>query len=77
MMLSGGAHSAFLGITGSLSAANAQSLPELTFDAGATTVSGLSSGAYMAVQAHAAFSSGIAGAGVVAGGHTSAPKATL
>ena len=71
MKLSGGARSAVLGITGSLSivaAANAQSLPELTLDAGATTVSGLSSGAYMAVQAHVAFSSGIAGAGVVAGG---------
>jgi poly(3-hydroxybutyrate) depolymerase len=49
-------------------AAEAQALPELTLDADATTVSGLSSGAYMAVQVQVAFSSRIAGAGVVAGG---------
>ena len=46
----------------------AQPLPELTLADDATTVSGLSSGAYMAVQLHVAFSQGIAGAGVVAGG---------
>ena len=54
-----------------LAAANdvvAQSLPELTLDQDATTVSGLSSGGYMAVQLHVAFSEGITGAGVVAGG---------
>ena len=71
MQLSGGVRSALLGIAGTLSivaAAKAQSLPELTLDVGATTVSGLSSGAYMAVQVQVAFSSGIAGAGVVAGG---------
>ena len=46
----------------------AQSLPELTLDRDATTVSGLSSGANMAMQLHVAFSRGIAGAGIVAGG---------
>lgn len=49
-------------------AAEAQTLPELTLAQDATTVSGLSSGAYMAVQMHVAFSERIAGAGVVAGG---------
>ena len=71
MQLSGSARSAVLYLVGALSigsAAEAQGLPELTLDAGATTVSGLSSGAYMAVQVHVAFSSAIAGAGVVAGG---------
>ncbi len=46
----------------------AQPLPELTLDQDATTVSGLSSGANMAIQLHVAFSEGIAGAGIVAGG---------
>lgn len=62
---------AILAVVGTLSMpapAQAQSLPELTLDPDATTVSGLSSGAYMAVQVHVAFSNGIAGAGVVAGG---------
>ena len=45
-----------------------QALPELALDPGATTVSGLSSGAYLAVQLHVAHSQSIAGAGVVAGG---------
>ncbi|MGQ7848051.1 extracellular catalytic domain type 2 short-chain-length polyhydroxyalkanoate depolymerase [Granulosicoccus sp. 3-233] len=48
--------------------ASAQPLPELELDATGTTVSGLSSGAYMAVQFHVTFSRNIAGAGVVAGG---------
>ncbi len=48
--------------------AEAQPLPELTLAQDATTVSGLSSGAHMAVQMHVAFSERIAGAGVVAGG---------
>jgi hypothetical protein len=71
MQLSGSARSAVLYLVGALSigsAAEAEGLPELTLDAGATTVSGLSSGAYMAVQVQLAFSSAIAGAGVVAGG---------
>lgn len=46
----------------------AQDLPALRLDPGATTVSGLSSGAFMAVQVHVAFSDAIAGAGIVAGG---------
>jgi poly(3-hydroxybutyrate) depolymerase len=46
----------------------AQELPRLDLDPGATTVSGLSSGAFMAVQMQVAFSDRIAGAGIVAGG---------
>ena len=46
----------------------AQDLPRLDLDAAATTVSGLSSGAFMAVQLQVAFSDRIAGAGIVAGG---------
>ena len=46
----------------------AEPLPEMELDATGTTVSGLSSGAYMAVQLHVANSSSILGAGVVAGG---------
>lgn len=46
----------------------ADDLPTLTLDVEATTVSGLSSGAFMAVQLQVAFSGRIAGAGVVAGG---------
>lgn len=43
-------------------------LPALKFDATRTTVSGLSSGAYMATQVHLAFSDHIAGAALFAGG---------
>lgn len=46
----------------------AQPLPSLNLDVEQTTVSGLSSGAFMAVQLQVAFSSKIAGAGIVAGG---------
>ena len=53
---------------GASGAVAAQDLPQLALDPGATTVSGLSSGAFMAVQMHVAFSDRIAGAGVVAGG---------
>jgi poly(3-hydroxybutyrate) depolymerase len=49
-------------------AAIAQPIPSLNLDAEQTTVSGLSSGAFMAVQLQVAFSSAIAGAGIVAGG---------
>jgi poly(3-hydroxybutyrate) depolymerase len=48
--------------------AAADPLPSLNLDPAAITVSGLSSGAFMAVQLQVAFSSSIAGAGVVAGG---------
>ncbi len=50
------------------SAGAADPLPAMQLEAGGTTVSGLSSGAYMAVQLHIANSKSIAGAGVVAGG---------
>lgn len=43
-------------------------LPALGADHGATSVSGLSSGAFMAVQYQVAYSSSVVGAGVVAGG---------
>lgn len=43
-------------------------LPKLTLDPARTTVSGLSSGAYMAHQVHVAFSDHIAGAAMIAGG---------
>lgn len=43
-------------------------LPALTLDADTVTVSGLSSGAFMAVQLQVAFSDRIAGAAVIAGG---------
>ena len=46
----------------------AESLPELGADIGSTSVSGLSSGAYMAEQIEVAHSKDIKGAGIVAGG---------
>jgi poly(3-hydroxybutyrate) depolymerase len=46
----------------------AEPLPEMFLDTPGTTTSGLSSGAYMAVQLHVANSTDITGAGVVAGG---------
>lgn len=46
----------------------AESLPALGADLEATSVSGLSSGAYMAGQLHLAHSAQIVGAGIVAGG---------
>lgn len=51
------------------SAAHASAkLPKLGADAKQITVSGLSAGAFMAVQLHIAYSSSIAGVGVIAGG---------
>src|SRR5918993_6026780 len=46
----------------------AEPLPALGVDAARTSVSGISSGAYMAGQFHLAFSTTVVGAGVVAGG---------
>src|SRR5687768_1219790 len=46
----------------------AERLPSFNIDLGQTTVSGLSSGAFMAVQFHIAFSGTVHGSGVVAGG---------
>ena len=43
-------------------------LPKLGLDASRTSVSGLSSGAYMAHQLHVAFSDHVAGAALIAGG---------
>ena len=50
------------------STAGAETLPQLSLDREATTVSGLSSGGFMAVQLQIAYSSAVSGAGVVAGG---------
>jgi poly(3-hydroxybutyrate) depolymerase len=50
------------------SEAAADPLPAFTVDPAQTSVSGLSSGAYMAGQFHVAFSAAIVGAGIVAGG---------
>lgn len=46
----------------------AAGLPKLNLDASRTTVSGLSSGAYMATQVHMAFSNHITGVALFAGG---------
>jgi len=62
---------AAIALTGILAAAAAfavDPLPRLNVDAGATTVSGVSSGGYMAVQFHVAHSSVVIGAGVLAAG---------
>jgi poly(3-hydroxybutyrate) depolymerase len=48
--------------------ASAEPIPVLNLEPEATTVSGLSSGAFMAVQMQVAFSGAISGAGIVAGG---------
>jgi len=55
-------------LTGFGSAHAASALPSFNGDATQTSVSGLSSGAFMAVQYQVAFSSTVKGAGVVAGG---------
>jgi poly(3-hydroxybutyrate) depolymerase len=53
-------------------------LPALVIDAARTTVSGLSSGAYMAVQMHVAYSATFhTGAGIVAGGPYYCAQASL
>ena len=50
-------------------------LPGFDVDTGETSVSGLSSGGYMAVQFEVAFSSSVKGAGSSPAGPTSAPRA--
>jgi poly(3-hydroxybutyrate) depolymerase len=52
-------------------------LPKLKLDASRTTVSGLSSGAYMATQVHMAFSDHIAGVAILAGGPYGCAQGTL
>ncbi len=52
----------------STAARSAEPLPEKELDPEGTTLTGLSSGAYMAVQLHVANSQSLIGAGVVAGG---------
>ena len=55
----------------------AQPLPALNIDPVAITVSGLSSGGFMAVQLHVAYSSVFSGAGVVAGGPYACASGTI
>ena len=52
----------------------ADALPSFEVNAERTSVSGLSSGAYMAGQFHVAFSGTVIGAGIVAGGPYGAPR---
>lgn len=52
-------------------------LPQLKLDASRTTVSGLSSGAYMAEQVHVAFSDHVSGAALIAGGPYHCAQGTL
>ena len=60
---------AFLFIAASATAQSADPLPRLAIDPAGITVSGLSSGGFMAVQLHVAYSSTFKrGAGIVAGG---------
>ncbi|HEU0200532.1 MAG TPA: PHA-depolymerase-like protein [Burkholderiaceae bacterium] len=55
-------------LSGATASAQAAQLPGLNVDLGQTSVSGLSSGGYMAVQFHVAHSAIVKGAGVIAGG---------
>jgi len=64
----GAALAAMLLMAAAPAVAQTQKLGSFTVDLSKTTVSGLSSGAFMAVQFQIAFSSTVAGAGVVAGG---------
>jgi poly(3-hydroxybutyrate) depolymerase len=57
-----------LALAGASAQAADAALPKLKLDTARTTVSGLSSGAYMAHQLHVAFSDHIAGAALIAGG---------
>lgn len=57
--------------------AMASPLPALKLDRARTTVSGLSSGAYMAHQAHVAYSDHVAGAALIAGGPYHCAQAAL
>lgn len=54
--------------TGQVIAANAQKLPGYGADLSQTSISGLSSGAFMTTQLHVAYSDIFIGAGIVAGG---------
>jgi poly(3-hydroxybutyrate) depolymerase len=58
----------FFGLSASLPVLAAEALPKLGADLAQTSVSGLSSGAYMAGQIQVAHSKDIVGAGIVAGG---------
>jgi poly(3-hydroxybutyrate) depolymerase len=55
-------------VSASITCAAADKLPALGADAKQTSVSGLSSGAFMAVQLQVAYSNSVMGAGIIAGG---------
>lgn len=59
---------ASVALCAAIGASNAAPLPALTIDASNVTVSGLSSGGYMATQLHVAWSSVFKGVGVIAAG---------
>jgi poly(3-hydroxybutyrate) depolymerase len=59
---------ALAAVTASITCAAAEKLPALGADPQQTSVSGLSSGAFMAVQLQVAYSGSFVGAGVIAGG---------
>jgi hypothetical protein len=63
-------------LAGTASGHAAEPLPALGVDASQSSVSGISSGAYMAGQFHLAFSTTVVGAGVVAGGRRGAAPRT-
>ncbi|MFZ1392505.1 MAG: hypothetical protein WAS23_13025, partial [Dokdonella sp.] len=60
--------SALLGVAACSREQPAAGLPALALDPARTTVSGISSGAYMATQVHMAFSNHVAGVALLAGG---------
>lgn len=64
------------GTAGAVAGERPAALPRLNIDAAQTTVSGISSGAYMAGQVQIAYSSLVRGAGLVAGGPYSCATAT-
>jgi len=78
-----GARAGILGIgmlvqlAGCAGEAPAPALPSLTLDPARTTVSGISSGAYMASQVHLAYSDRIAGAALIAGGPYGCARGSL
>jgi len=66
-----------LALAGASAQAADAALPRLKLDPARTTVSGLSSGAYMAHQVHVAFSDHVAGAALIAGGPYHCADGTL
>ncbi|MCW9045056.1 MAG: polyhydroxybutyrate depolymerase, partial [Alphaproteobacteria bacterium] len=70
---------ALIGISMMITAASlaAEPLPSYSIELKETSVSGLSSGAFMADQFHVAFSSTVKGAGIIAGGPYNCAEGSL